>query len=74
MRFSGGDTTGQDRKNARLVLVSYLKKTKGMPAMKDVELLIVRRVPTNADQPDSAANPLFAQKNALGAASGWAAW
>jgi hypothetical protein len=73
MRFRGGDSTGADRRNARLVLVSYLKRVKGMPAQTNVELLIVRRIPTDADQPSSDANPLFAQRNAFGTGLGWAA-
>jgi hypothetical protein len=72
MRFTGGDTTGQNRKNARLVLVSYLKKTRSMPAQRNVELVIVRQVPRDAAQAVSATNPLFAQLNAVGTRVGWA--
>ena len=72
MRFTGGDTTGQNRKNARLVLVSYLRKTRTSPAQRNVELVIVRQVPRDAGQPVSATNPLFAQLNAFGTTVGWA--
>lgn len=72
MRFTGGDTTGQDRKNARLVLVSYLRKTRTTPAQRNVELVIVRQVPRDAAQPVSATNPLFAQLNPFGTTVGWA--
>lgn len=72
MRFTGGDTTGQNRKNARLVLVSYLTRTRTTPAQRNVELVIVRQVPRDAAQPVSATNPLFAQLNAFGTTVGWA--
>jgi len=72
MRFTTGDTTGQNRRNARLVLVSYLRKTRATPAQRYVELAIVRQVPRDAAQGVSATNPLFAQLNAFGAAKGWA--
>ena len=71
-RFVGSDTTGLNRRDARLVLVSYLRKTSSMPSQSNIELLVVRRVPTNAAQASSAANPLFAQKNSFGTAIGWA--
>lgn len=72
MRFTGGDTTGQNRRNARLVLVSYLRRTRSTPAQRNVELVIVRQVPRDASQAVSAANPLFAQLNGFGARVGWA--
>jgi len=72
MRFTGGDTTGQNRRNARLVLVSYLRKTRATPAQRNVELVIVRQVPRDAAQPVTATNPLFAQLNAFGTTVGWA--
>ncbi len=72
MRFTGGDTTGQNRRNARLVLVSYLKRTRTTPAQRNVELVIVRQIPRDPAQAVSAANPLFAQLNALGTTVGWA--
>jgi len=72
MRFTGGDTTGQNRRNARLVLVSYLRRKRSMPAQRNVELVIVRQVPRDASQAVSAANPLFAQLNAFGTRVGWA--
>lgn len=72
-RFEGSDPTGLNRKDARLVLVSFLKRTSSMPAQSNVELLVVRRVPTNTAQAASTANPLFAQKNGFRIAIGWAA-
>jgi len=72
MRFTGGDTTGQNRRNARLVLVSYLRKTRATPAQRNVELVIVRQVPRDATQPVTPTNPLFAQLNAFGITVGWA--
>lgn len=72
MRFTGGDTTGQNRRNARLVLVSYLKRTRTTPAQRNVELVIVRQVPRNPAQAVSATNPLFAQLNSFGTTVGWA--
>ena len=71
-RFEGSDTTGLGRRDARLVLVSYLTRTRGMPAQSNIELVIVRRIPTNAAQAAAASNPLFAQKNSFGTAIGWA--
>jgi len=72
MRFTGGDTTGQNRKNARLVLVSYLKKAASMPALENIELVIVRRIPKNPAAATSASNPLFAQKNSFATGVAWA--
>ena len=72
MRFTGGDTTGQNRRNARLVLVSYLKRTRTTPAQRNVELVIVRQIPRDPAQAVSATNPLFAQLNAFGTTVGWA--
>jgi len=72
MRFTGGDTTGQNRRNARLVLVSYLRRTRSTPAQRNVELVIVRQVPRDASQAVSAGNPLFAQLNGFGTRVGWA--
>ena len=71
-RFAGSDSTGLGRKDARLVLVSYLPRTKGMPAQSNIELVVVRRIPTNPASAQGAANPLFAQKNSFGTAVGWA--
>ena len=71
-RFEGSDTTGLGRRDARLVLVSYLTRTKGMPAQSNIELVVVRRIPTNPAQAAATANPLFAQKNSFGTAIGWA--
>lgn len=71
-RFEGSDSTGLGRKDARLVLVSYLRRTRSMPAQSNIELVVVRRVPRNPAQASSAANPLFAQVNAFGTAVGWA--
>lgn len=71
-RFEGSDSTGLGRKDARLVLVSYLERIKGMPAQSNVELMVVRRIPTNAATAESATNPLFAQKNSFGTVVGWA--
>lgn len=71
-RFEGSDSTGLGRKDARLVLVSYLPRTKGMPAQSNIELVVVRRIPTNPASAESATNPLFAQKNSFGTAVGWA--
>lgn len=71
-RFEGSDSTGLGRKDARLVLVSYLKRTAGMPAQSNIELVVVRRIPTNAATAESATNPLFAQKNTFGTGVGWA--
>ncbi len=73
MRFTTGDTTGQNRKNARLVMVSYLKKNKAVPKkLRDIELVIVRRIPQNPAAATSSSNPLFAQRNSFGTATGWA--
>lgn len=71
-RFEGSDSTGLNRKDARLVLVSFLRKTSSMPAQSNIELMVVRRVPKDAAQASSAANPLFAQKNVFGTGIGWA--
>ncbi len=71
-RFAGSDTTGLGRRDARLVLVSFLKRTPSMPAQSNIELLVVRRIPTDPAQAQAASNPLFAQKNAFGTAVGWA--
>ena len=74
MRFTTGDISGQNRKNARLVLVSYVKKTKAVPKrLRDIELVIVRRIPQNPAAATSSSNPLFAQKNSFRAVKGWAA-
>ena len=73
MRFTTGDSTGENRKNARLVMVSYLKKSKAVPKnLKNIELTIVRRIPRNPAAAASTANPLFAQKSSFRAAKGWA--
>lgn len=72
-RFEGSDSTGLGRKDARLVLVSFLRKTSSMPSQSNIELVVVRRVPRNPAQASSAANPLFAQVNAFGTTTGWAA-
>lgn len=71
-RFEGSDSTGLNRKDARLVLVSFLRKTASMPAQSNIELMVVRRVPQNPAQASGAANPLFAQKNVFGTGVGWA--
>ena len=71
-RFAGSDSTGLERKDARLVLVSFLPRTKGMPAESNIELVVVRRIPSNPAAADGAANPLFAQKNSFSTAVGWA--
>jgi len=73
MRFTTGDISGQKRKNARLVLVSYVKKTKAVPKkLRDIELVIVRRIPRNPAAAKSRSNPLFAQKNSFRAGKAWA--
>ena len=73
MRFTTGDSTGENRKNARLVMVSYLKKSKAVPKnLTNIELVIVRRIPQNPAAATSSSNPLFAQKNSFRAARGWA--
>jgi len=72
MRFTTGDTTGQNRKNARLVLVSYLKKAKNMPKLNDIELVIVRRIPRDPRAAQSTANPLYGQKSTFGRTKAWA--
>jgi len=73
MRFTTGDISGQKRKNARLVLVSYVKKTKAVPKkLRDLELVIVRRIPRNPAAVKSGSNPLFAQKNSFRASKAWA--
>jgi hypothetical protein len=73
MRFTTGDSTGENRKNARLVMVSYLKKSKAVPKnLTNIELVIVRRIPRNPAAAASTANPLFAQKSSFRAAKGWA--
>lgn len=71
-RFQGSDPTGLNRRDARLVLVSYLGKAASMPAQSNIELMVVRRVPRDPAQASSAANPLFAQKNVFGTGVGWA--
>lgn len=70
-RYQGSDPTGLGRDDARLVLQSYLPR-KGLPPLSSVQLMVVRRVPTNTSQAPGSANPLFAQKNVFGAAVGWA--
>ncbi len=72
-RFAGSDPTGLARRDARLVLVSYLRRTRAMPAQPNVELAVVRRIPRNPLAPVSAANPVFAQVNAFGIPVSWAA-
>ena len=72
-RFEGSDSTGLGRKDARLVLVSFLRKTSSMPSQSNIELVVVRRIPRNPAQASSTANPLFAQVNAFGTTTGWAA-
>ena len=73
MRFTTGDPTGQNRANARLVLVSYVKKTNLIPKdVNDINLVIVRRIPRDPDAAVSAANPLYAQSNQFGRGVGWA--
>lgn len=71
-RFEGSDSTGLGRKDARLVLVSFLRKTSSMPSQSNVELVVVRRIPRDPAQASSTANPLFAQVNAFGTSVGWA--
>jgi hypothetical protein len=71
-KFVGADPTGLNRDDARLVLVSYLKRTSSMPAQSNVELLVVRRIPGDPTQPESGVNPEYAQKNAFGIDVGWA--
>ncbi len=71
-KYAGADPTGLNRDDARLVLVSYLKRTSSMPAQSNVELLVVRRIPGDPTQAESATNPEYAQKNAFGIGVGWA--
>lgn len=71
-RFEGSDSTGLNRKDARLVLVSFLKRSSSTPAQSDIELMVVRRVPRDLARASGAANPLFAQRNVLGTGVGWA--
>ncbi|MGB1675359.1 MAG: trypsin-like serine protease [Miltoncostaeaceae bacterium] len=71
-KYTGADPTGLNRDDARLVLVSYLRRTSSMPAQSNVELLVVRRIPGDPTQAESAANPEFAQKNAFRIGVGWA--
>jgi hypothetical protein len=71
-RFTSGDLTGQNRVNARLVLVSYLQRTVGMPSQQNVELVIVRQIPTDPALPQSGTNPLYAQTNEIGTTVNWA--
>ena len=71
-KYTGADPTGLNRDDARLVLVSYLKQTSSMPAQSNVELLVVRRIPGDPTQTESAINPEYAQKNAFGIGVGWA--
>ena len=71
-RFNSGDLTGQNRVNARLVLVSYIPVTQGMPTQPNVELMVVRQIPTNPANPVSTTNPIYAQINAMGTTMGWA--
>jgi trypsin len=71
-RFAGSDPTGLARRDARLVLVSYLRRTSRMPGQRNVELMVVRRIPRSPVQPVSAANPVYAQVNAFGTAAAWA--
>lgn len=72
MRFAAGDPTGQGRRNARMVLVSYLPKASSMPHPRDLELDIVRQLPAGASAAESPANPLRSQVASFGAAAGWA--
>ncbi len=72
IKYAGSDPTGLDRRDARLVLVSYLRKTSSMPAQSDVELLLVRRIPVDPTRAVAIGNPAFAQKNAFGIAARWA--
>jgi hypothetical protein len=73
MRFTSGDASGKGRRNARLVLVSYIRKTASMPAdPAGIELLIVRRIPRDPRMAASTANPLSPQRNALRGSTAWA--
>lgn len=71
-RFEGSDSTGLGRKDARLVLVSFVKKTASLPAQSNIELVVVRRIPKDPAVAPGGSNPLFAQKNGFGTAAGWA--
>jgi len=46
--------------------------SRGVHAQSNIELVVVRRIPTNPAQAAATANPLFAQKNSFGTAIGWA--
>jgi hypothetical protein len=73
MRFTSGDVSGKGRRNARLVLVSYIRKTRSMPAdPATMELLIVRRIPRDPRMAASTANPLSPQRNSLRGSIAWA--
>ena len=73
MRFTSGDASGKGRRNARLVLVSYIRKTASMPAdPSGIELLIVRRIPRDPRMAAQTANPLSPQRNALRGSTAWA--
>ena len=56
------------KKNARLVLVSYVVK----PAPKDIRVDIVRVIPTNPAAPVSESNRKGAQQSVLTTKTGWA--
>ena len=72
MKYTGGDLAGRDRADARMVLVSYLPITSTTPPVKDIELLIVRRLPKALHAAGSTDPTVNAQKHIFGPAVGFA--
>ena len=72
MKYTGGDLAGRDRADARMVLVSYLPITSSTPPVKDIELLIVRRLPKALHAAGSTDPTVKAQKHTFGPAVGFA--
>jgi hypothetical protein len=72
MKYTGGDLAGRDRADARMVLISYLPITSSMPPVKDIELVIVRRIPKALHAAGSTDPTVNAQKNTFGPAVGFA--
>ena len=72
VKYTGGDLAGTDRADARMVLISFLPITSSTPPVKDIELLIVRRLPKALHAVGSTDPTVKAQKHTFGPAVGFA--
>ena len=72
VKYTGGDLAGTDRADARMVLISFLPITSSTPPVKDIELLIVRRLPKALHAMESTDPTVNAQKNTFGPKVGFA--